>query len=149
MGYPSAIGIHIPVSRVVTIRPEISFSGTSLEDVTVETSSWIVGLNVSALFYVHHDDRLRTYIAPRLEYGHAWIDASSSSIALPLLNSDRTTWGGSGLFGAHYSLSDRFGIFGEIGFGFSTSTLPGTILTATPTSKSWGTRTAVGIVFFP
>ncbi len=149
MGYPAVIGIHIPASQAVTIRPEISFGGTSLTDVTVETSSWTLGLNVSALFYVHHDDRLRTYIAPRLEYGHASIDTSSSSIVLPTLDNDRNTWGGSGLFGAHYSLSNRFGVFGEVGFGYSTSTLPATSGTATPSAKSWGTRTAVGIVFFP
>ena len=149
MGYPGAIGIHIPVSPAVTIRPELSFGGTSLTDTTVETSSWTLGLNISALFYVHHDDRLRTYIAPRLEFGYSSIDTSSTTIALPGLDGDRHTWGGSGSFGAHYSLSERFGVFGEVGSGFSTSTLPTTSGTPSPTAKSWGTRSAVGIVFYP
>lgn len=150
MGYPAAIGVHIPLSDTVTIRPAISFTGTSVTDTTIETSTWNLGLNVSALFYVHHDDRLRTYIAPTLEYGHGATNTSSSTILLPTtLDSDRDTWGGSGLFGAQYSLNDRFGLFGEFGFGASMTRLPATSGTDRPSAKSWGTRTAVGVIFFP
>jgi hypothetical protein len=148
IGQPAAIGVHIPASSAVTIRPEVSFGGSSVKDTTIETSSWTLGLNVSALVYVHHDDRLRTYIAPRLEYAHSSIDTSSSSIVLPALDSGRNTWGGSGWFGAQYALSDRFSVFGELGFGASTSRFPTTSGTARPSAKNWGTRTAVGIVFF-
>lgn len=150
MGYPAAIGVHIPVADVVTIRPEVSFSATSVTDATIDTSSWNLGLSVSVLVALYRDDRLRTYIAPRLEYGRASTDSSSSTVVLPTtLDSDRNTWGGSGLFGAQYSLSSRFGVFGELGFGFSTTRLPAPVGTPRPSAQSWGTRTAVGIVFFP
>jgi hypothetical protein len=149
MGYPAAIGVHLRVSEGLTIRPEISFTGTSVDQATIETSSWNLGVNVSALFTVHGDDRLRTYVAPRLEYARVSTNTSSDILLVPVsLDSGRNVWGATGLFGARYSLSDRFALFGELGFGFSKTTLSD-LDAQQPSIRNWGTRTGVGVVFFP
>lgn len=64
-----------------------------------------------------------------------------------------------GSFGAQYALHEHFSAFGEVGVGYSwlssTTSVPRTLLpdvigasTALPDAKNWGTRSAVGVIFY-
>jgi len=146
MGFPQSIGMIWQSSRVA-VRPEVTFSGSSIDSGGgLDSSSWNVGVAVSVLFYLHQYDHLRTYLAPRIDYGR-----SGSTLNGTVTGTSNTTrWGagGTGSFGAQYALGDRFSIFGEAGFTFSHSTLP-TTLSSVGSGNAWGTRSAVGVVFYP
>lgn len=153
MGYPAAIGLLWPVTDKVAVRPEFNFaagSGESSGTFEVESDNWAIGTGVSVLFYLKKYDRLQTYFTPRFSYTHT---SSSSDFDGPVTNpetsSSSNSYGFAGLFGAEQSIGDKFAVFGEVGLGFSRSTAKSSVTTSTPTSRTWGTRAGVGIVFFP
>ena len=153
MGYPAAIGLLWRASDTVAVRPEFNFAGGSGESdgtFDVESNSWAVGTGVSVLFYLKKYDRLQTYFTPRFSYTHS---SSSSDIDGPVTNpepeSSSNTYGFAGLFGAEQSIGDKFAVFGEVGFGFTHSKAKSNLTPSTPTSRNWGTRAGVGVVFFP
>jgi hypothetical protein len=146
MGYPS-LGFVWHVSERVAIRPEISFSSTSTEfDSSVggtgTSHNWNVKFGGSALLYLDDADRLRTYVAPQFTYTRTNGETSSALSSIV-----GNSYGFAGLFGAQYSLNDRFSMFGELGLGYthvSTSDLIGTASKA----DNWGTRTGVGVILY-
>lgn len=149
-GFPAAIGAIWHLTDAVAIRPEINFSHNNLDtSVSSGSSSTSVGFSVSGLLYVSHDDRLRTYVAPRLDYSHV----SASSDGVVSLSTDRNTWGGSGSFGVQYAVGDKFSIFGEAGLAYTRAHTPSTstqgVASAEFTQTAFGTRTAVGVIFYP
>jgi len=152
IAYPSALGILWHASDKVAIRPEFNFSGSSSKQanaqITGESSSWAVGFGLSALFYLHDQDGLRTYFVPRFQYSHASTSASSSISNTGGTDVGSDIYGGSGSFGAQYGLGKRFALFGELGFGFdhrsTDSPTAGKI-----TGNTWGLRSGVGVVFYP
>jgi hypothetical protein len=153
MGYPAAIGVLWPVSDKVAVRPEFNFTGSSGESsgtFDVESDSWAIGTGVSVLFYLKKYDRLQTYFTPRFTYGHS---SNSSDFDGPVVNPETSassnSYGFAGLFGAEQSIGDKFAVFGEVGFGLSRSTAKSNITSSRPTTRSWGTRAGVGVVFFP
>ena len=143
---------------------------SSLPDIigTVPTTneSTAVGVGVSALFYVYRWDALRAYLSPRVSYSRTGSSTTSSSGSA----TDSRVWSylTSGSFGAQYSLGRRFGLFGEIGLGYSatTSTLSTTLtisvsspLSPVPStrtqlirsdghSNTLSTRSGAGVIFF-
>jgi opacity protein-like surface antigen len=149
MGAPSAIGVIFQASDRVAVRPEISFSHRTSESSAINISSSTIGFNVSALVYMRNADRLKTYVSPRLEYSRVSGSVTSDVLATTLLtDTDSHAWGGAGSFGAQFALNDRFSVFGEAGLGFSRSTTPSAPASQTK-GTAWGTRTAVGVIFFP
>src|SRR5581483_1699657 len=145
MGYPASIGVIWHVSDRVAVRPEISLQqiasmSTSVTTVTnttqTTTDQWAVGVGASALFYVHRWDALRTYVSPRFVYtrnastnvGSLTAAATSSAIIVFPNTSPQTTeftqqsYFVSGSFGAQYAVGAHFGVFGEVGFGYSHNT---------------------------
>lgn len=87
MGYPSSVGVIWQVSDRIALRPEITLSrstGDSSTDdllgaVPVSTNdSTGVGAGVSALFYIHRWECLRTYVSPRFSYARTSTSASTS-----------------------------------------------------------------------
>ena len=152
IAYPAAVGILWHASDKVAIRPEFNVSGVSSKlqnpQGSSDTSGWAVGFGLSALFYLHEQDSLRTYFVPRFEYTH-----TSSSVSNTLTNTGGTdvgsdTYGGSGAFGAQYGLGKRFALFGELGFAFEHRTADASTAGAI-TVNSWGLRSGVGVVFYP
>ena len=145
MGYPS-LGLVWQVSEKVAIRPEIAFSSTSSEvnsSFSTGTShGWNLRVGGSALFYLKDADRLRTYVAPQFSYSRTHTETSSS-----LSEAAGNTYGFAGLFGAQYSLNDRFSVFGELGVSYTHSTLSDLIRTDSK-ADNWGTRTGVGVILF-
>ena len=159
MGYPGAIGIQWHVSDKVAIRPEFSFSFSSSESdagtFETEGDSWTFGTNISALFYLSTDDKLRTYFAPRFSWSHASTTSEMTGVNIPVTvvetesKSTGDAYSGAGSFGAQYGLGDRFLVFGEFGVSFGRATSESNQSSRKTTTTAWGTRTAVGIVFFP
>ena len=62
---PGSIGVLLPTSDSIAIRPEFSFDKTSHDvpagSTTTKFDSWDLGAGVSALFYMGKPDTFRTY----------------------------------------------------------------------------------------
>ena len=155
MGYPASVGIIWHVSDSVAIRPELSFSSSSSEAegsgsvTSVESDGWALGTGISALFYVHDYDRLRTYFSPRFTYNKIKTTNSSTNGVFDASSTGRaSTYGIAGSFGAEGRIADRFSAFGEVGFGYSHTTTSSTSSSIRNNSDTWGTRAGVGVAFY-
>ena len=156
MGYPSNVAFIWHVTDRVAIRPEISFAWSSLEteiDTPIEggelkSDTFTTSFGVSGLFYFGTTDRLRPYVAPRFVYSRASID--SEAPFTPDIDSTDDGYQFSGSFGAQYGISDRFGVFGEVGVAYSSmsSQFGSSPLVIERETRSFGTRTAVGVTFY-
>jgi hypothetical protein len=144
MGFPESIGL-IWESRTVALRPEITLSGASIDGGDGSSStSWNIGIAVSALFYLHENDHLKTYVSPRVDFGHTHTSIDNA----PGGNTSNNHWaaGGAGSFGAQYALGDHFAVYAEAGLQFSHT--PTSSLSST-SANAWSTRTAIGGIFYP
>ncbi|HEY3884676.1 MAG TPA: hypothetical protein VGL62_05675 [Vicinamibacterales bacterium] len=106
MGYPASVGILWNASNTIAIRPTIDFAGTSATESGVATSTdRSVTLGADVLFYVRKYDRLRTYVAPHVDYAHgsnrsqptadgSAISGNSSAVgSLPPTSGSSNAWG--------------------------------------------------------
>src|SRR5262245_21030943 len=152
MGYPSSVGIVYHVTDKLAVRPELTIAQASTEatgpaisrvNFSASSSSWAIGTGVSALFYVRQWDDLHLYVSPRWTYSHG----SSSSDTLSV-DSTLNSWSLNGSVGAQYALGKRFGVFGEVGFGYQHSHQKsgGSPIQAEITGHGIGTRTGVGVI---
>jgi len=173
MGYPAAVGVMWNAAGRLALRPEVTLQGTSTDsslgdiilpvNIGSTSDSFQVGVGVSALIYLSRWDALRTYVSPRFSYSHA--STSGTTVA----SSSETTsksYFTSGSFGAEYLFARHFGVFGEIGVGYTSTTttasttstvviispLPPTLPSATTRTenhlKTWSTRSGVGVIFY-
>ena len=146
IGYPASIGVLVNTSDAIAVRPELSFTTTSISPTSdVKSTSHSFTIGADALFYLHTYDRVRTYVAPHLDYSHASSSGPSSS-DVSITNHGI---GVAGSFGAQYTPTDRFGIFGEVGLGFTHSSLSSNTFGSGGTVNGWGTRAGVGVIFYP
>ncbi len=154
MGYPGAIGVVYHVSDSVAVRPEFSVSrtttGSSSSLFPTESTGWATGLGASALFYFAKRDDVRTYVSPRFGYSRtsSTLVSTGSGTVVDTVISHTDGYSGSGSFGAQYTPSRRFGIFGEIGVSYTHSKAKTGTSGIRLTSNSVGTRTAVGAIFY-
>lgn len=130
----------------VAVRPEVSLSvsGSSTSGPgSSDTDSWVFGTGVSVLFYMRKADNLSTYVAPRFTYTRNDLDSGFTE-------ADGSGYMLAGLFGAQYSLGRRFGVFGEVGLGFSRqrSTSVTALTEFTTRSHSVSTRTGAGVILY-
>ena len=149
-GYPGVIGILWHASERIAIRPEFSFTknDSSSESTFANAASdfWSFGTGVSLLFFAPLRDNLKTYVSPRFAY-------TRTSGGSDTTDSTVDAYSVSGALGGHYSLGQRFALFGELGISYShqtgsiTSSLAPTFQT-TNRGDSISTRTAVGIVLY-
>jgi hypothetical protein len=156
MGYPSSVGFIYHVNDRFAIRPEVTFnvvSGTSETDFSSsDGDTWALGFAVGANFYVGQWDKLRSYINARYGYNRAET-TTLNTLLFPLsqdtestLTSDAQAFAGS--FGAQYSLHERFSVFGEVGAVFSHQKTKSEATGGRSNSNQFGSRTAVGVVFY-
>jgi hypothetical protein len=148
--YPSSIGVLWHASNRIALRPDVTFSGSSSNspDGLETSSSWNVGAEFAVVVYLKQYEHVRTYVAPRFDYGYT--HTTLNITATPSTSGSRWGAGGSGLFGAEYAPVTRFTVFAEIGFGYSHSTIPALGgPSATGGANSWGAKAAVGAVFYP
>lgn len=153
MGYPGAIGLIYHVSDSVGVRPEFSFTkdtSSSSSFLPVDTSGWATSIGASALFYFGRRDEVRTYVAPRFAYSRISTTAVStiSGTVINTSGNHSDAYSGTGSFGAQYTPTRRFGIFGEVGLSYTRSTFQSGTTAFDVTTKSWGTRTAVGAILY-
>ncbi len=177
MGSPSSVGVIWQVSDKVAVRPELAFTRVTNEfpsadlvgggTTTASADSWQVGAGVSGLFYVSRWNGVRTYLSPRLVYTKSSSSSSSSSVSS--IKGESSMYTTSGSFGAQYAVARHFGVFGEVGLAYgsttsistSTVTLPGigaflgasaplsTLVTRTESrTTSFGIRSGVGVILF-
>jgi len=154
MGYPGAVGMIWHVAERVALRPEFSFASSAADTATSGTDATSFGVGVSGLFYVRTWDNLRAYVSPRFVYGRG----TTTSKGTATFEGTNSSYATSFSFGSQYAFSRRFGVFGEVGLGYTdlkgslSSLQPVPSLSITiPTdvrSHSWSTRTGVGIVVY-
>jgi hypothetical protein len=151
IGYPGGIGILWHATDSVAVRPEFSFNRNSTDGTTGGTG-WGIGTGLSVLFYLKKYDNVRTYISPRVNYtrSSSTLQVTSPPAGIPELKSTSTATGGAGVFGAQYSASSRFSVFGELGLAFSHRRSESSLSTQPPsTGNAFGTTAGVGVVFYP
>src|SRR4029079_161503 len=122
----------------VAIRPEMSFVQTSTDTTTITTLTFTtplgiqtqttraqfttdnttVGTGVSGLFYLWKREALSAFVTPRYAYNRGTSTTTGGGIALPT-DGAVTQPLSSGAFGAEYALGRRFSVFGEIGLGYT------------------------------
>jgi hypothetical protein len=140
MGYPSMIGVLIPMNDQISIRPEISFGGGSTES----SSNSGFGLGVGALWYIRGDDLVRTYVTPNLGFVKNGLNAKSGSGLSGDVHSTVTTFSGS--LGAEYRAHPNFGLFAELGLAITHTTTDTSPEGSKRSANAWGTRTAIGAI---
>ena len=102
-------GLYVPISSSAALRADAGVSVSATQGIDV----WTGTVGVSGVFYESTSDALKTYVGPRIGYTYS---APSSGIA------HTGTVAGSLFFGAEYSLSRRFGAFGEAGVTYTRTT---------------------------
>ena len=173
MGYPAAVGVIWNVTDRLALRPEATISKTSVESLgsdilvpaTTQTNDTTqLGVGLSALIYLGTWDAVRAYVSPRFTYSRSSTSTNPGSTVFPSFTTDTTgnAYATTGSFGAQGSLGRRFGVFGEIGAGFTSTstTTTSTIQTSTaggipiPAVRSeshthtWSIRTGAGVIFY-
>src|SRR5438034_215792 len=100
MGYPASVGLVWQPSDGFALRPEFSFSRTSIDSSLTgsgDTSS--LGVGLSGLFYVGRWESLSAYVSPRFTYNRLSSE-SSGTVALPATTK---TYSFTGSFGSQYA----------------------------------------------
>lgn len=100
-------GIYLPISNSAALRAEAAVSYSS----SGNFSNWAEGVALSGVFYLSTFDALRTYWGPRIGFTYSAPGGAHSQVA-----------SGSVYYGAEYSLSRRFGVFGEAGVTYARTT---------------------------
>jgi hypothetical protein len=162
MGYPAVVGVLWQVSPRIAIRPELtvetgtseSTSSSNFGTFRFSSDSWQVGGGVSALLLLHRADGLSLYVSPRyvLRTGEITRENSSPQGVVTVRGSNEISGHTvSGAFGAHYTMSARFGIFGELGVSHdrdsTSSSIEGQTNDNFRTIRT-GMRSGIGVVFF-
>jgi hypothetical protein len=169
MGYPASIGVIWHLSDRLAIRPEVSlqqisttstsvitsvvgFVGGNVTTTTTTTQStndqWNTAVGASGLFYLQQWDALRTYVSPRFLYSRV---TSSSTTSTAFSNNEFTSnaYFVSGSVGADYTLSRRFGVYGEVGFGYTHQSTTNSFAPAgSNTGHTIATRSGVGAILY-
>lgn len=172
MGYPASIGVIWHLSDRIAIRPEVSAQqisttstsvitsyvgfGSNATTVTTTTQStsdqWTIGVGASGLIYLQRWEALRTYVSPRFAYTRSTSSSTSSSSLAGGAGTTEFTSNAyfvSGSFGAQYSLARRFGVYGELGLGYTHQSTENTFAAAgSNTAHTIGTRSGVGAIFY-
>jgi hypothetical protein len=137
----SVIGAIWRVSDSVAIRPEISVSISKSDNGngTERTNRSLIP-GVSVLMDAKRWDAVRTYVAARYTY-----ERETSDVTTPVGTNEgsQSFHGITGSIGAELTAHRRFGVFGEVGLGYSrlSDDAPGS-------AQSFGTRTNVGVILY-
>jgi hypothetical protein len=121
----------------------------------LESSGWTVGPGVDVLLTVARWDNVAAYVAPGYAYRRSSTETTitfegfnfGGFVTPSYSETNETTIDShefSGLFGVRYTPHRRFGVFGEVGFRYSTTDSDGR-LTST---RLTGTASAVGVIFY-
>ncbi len=163
MAFPASIGATFDVSPRVALRPDVSFSSSWSDSsspsssATASSNGYGVAVNIAALLYLRKRESLNLYFVPRFGYGHSHSTSSSSSSSSTgggvTQDAAANVYSISASFGAEHPISRRFGVFGELGFGYSKSLASSAVSMAmnpvtNSTSRGVGTRASVGTILY-
>jgi hypothetical protein len=165
MAFPASVGLIWHVSDRVALRPDVSFSWSSSTTppdalVTSTGRGTSYGVGLSGLFYVGKWEGLSAYLSPRFSYARTSTMVTTTlpggfegsirpTISTHATEGTNSAYSLSGSFGAQYSLSRKFGVFGEAGLGYNETRSSSSSLTSTgSTAHGLGTRAGVGVLFY-
>jgi hypothetical protein len=150
MGYPASVGVVFHLTDSVALRPEISFTRISSDSDSafgdLSNSNYTYEIGISGLLYVGRWDKLRAYVTPGYAYRRT---GGSNNVDFPQIGS--TTVSGhtfQGSFGAQYSHHEKFSVFGEAGLRYFTQQTRSTFSNGGTDFRSFGSRGAVGVIFY-
>jgi hypothetical protein len=146
MGFPASIGLIWHASEKVAVRPEFSFTHSSVDAQGGDTSSDSLGLGASVLFYTAKWDNVSAYVAPRVAWSHGSAE-SRADVGGFNNESSADSYTYSGSLGAQAWVGTRFSVFGEAGVSYThgeSETSLGTELK----NKSFGLRSGVGAILY-
>jgi hypothetical protein len=145
LAVPAAISVIWNVTDRMALRPEFTFSTSSSSSSSGDVDSTTVGPGVSALFYMRKWEGVRTYFSPLYTYRHSSSTASSGGMSN---DSSSSTHQIAGSIGAEFVAHRRFGIFGEVGIGYTHGSAEPRSSSTKPTLDAWAVRTSVGAILF-
>ena len=159
MGFPASVGVIWHASEKFAVRPEFTFSHSSLESSIGETDSTAVGVGLSALFYTKKWDNAAMYFAPRFAWTHSSAESRTdfddfTRVLLPEpIDTERESSANaylySGSVGAQGWIGRRFSVFGEVGFAYTTGSSESDSFLSNETSvKGFSLRSGVGAVLY-
>lgn len=157
------VGMTFHFASKLALRPYIGFSQRETEADTEfrlrpeaplrtgtrKEESTDLSFGLSLLYFLHQHRDFSIYTGPSFGYTN-----ENTDVRLSWREEDaeisRNFYSLSFLLGTQYDLSDNFSLFGEIGFGYSTSdTESDNNLETSINSKRWGLiNTGVGIIFY-
>jgi len=151
IAYPGSIGLIWHATDKVAIRPTFSLahSDSEVSTGTSENESTNINLDLAVLFYLKKYDNVRTYISPRFEYSRTTSTTTTvNPSSLPEVTTTGTFTGGAGVFGAQYSPTGRFSVFGEVGLAFNHRRSESESFATVAKTNTWGTTSGVGVIFY-
>jgi hypothetical protein len=105
IGGPSSIGVQLPLTPRILLRPDLSVTRTTFNVGATESKFVVVTLGMSALVWLREREALRTYAAPRVALARSTYDNGSFT----------DQWFFETAFGVSAPLTRRLAIFGEVG----------------------------------
>lgn len=136
------VGIVLPVARRLALRPDARFEYRVTSGGFPRSRAWFAVVGVSLLHTLHEDERLTTYLAPRIG---TVLDGYE-----PDPGGESTNVNVSLAYGASGRITDRLSVFGEVGPEFDyTENSPVVGPPPTIVFRRWlvGTRLGVTIRF--
>jgi hypothetical protein len=133
VGFPTVTGIDWEISDRLALRPDVSFSISSLTsgDGAVSQQSRVLTVGLGIAIYVKRWDALRLYGIPRVAHV---LNRSSSTTT--------TTSTASGSLGVQYPLVPRLSIFAEAGATYTH------LRTPSLSTNALANRSAIGAILF-
>ena len=154
IAYPASIGVIWHATDTVAIRPAFSFAHNT-SDVSTgpgESDSANIALDLGVLFYLKKYDNVRTYVSPRFTYLRTTttVTPNTTQTTQPETRTITNGTGGAGTFGAQYSPSSRFSVYGEVGLAFSHrhTEVDSNPAAGSVKSNTWSTTSGVGVIVY-
>lgn len=105
IGGPSGVGVQMPLTRRLALRPDLSVTRTTFNVGATESKFVVVTAGLSALVALRERATLRTYAAPRVALARSTYDNGTFT----------DEWFFEAAFGVSTPLTPRLAIFGEVG----------------------------------
>lgn len=159
MGFPASVGVIWHASEKFAVRPEFSFSQSSVELSLSESDRTTVGVGLSALFYTKKWDNAAMYFSPRFAWSHSTAETRTDFDDFPPVifiesidterESSANSYAYSGSVGAQGWIGRRFSVFGEVGLEYMTGSAETDSFPSSDSSvKGFNLRSGVGAVLY-
>jgi hypothetical protein len=111
-------GVLIPLTKSISLRPDLQLRRSSFSTAAIASTQTLAVVGLATLHYLSREDRLRTYLSPRLATQFRQRDPDDDTETDYLLVSLS--------YGVNGAVTDRLGVFAEAGpqLAYSESTNP-------------------------